>query len=58
MPTKEQNKRYKKNQQYNENSLVEKQSKSLKNWQKILIILVLVALCVAAILGLIYLVIK
>lgn len=58
MPTKEQNKRYKKNQQDNENCLVEKQSKSLKNWQKILIILVLVALCVAAILGLIYLVIK
>lgn len=58
MPTKEQNKRYKKIQQDNENSLVEKQSKSLKNWQKILIILVLVALCVAAILGLIYLVIK
>lgn len=58
MPTKEQNKRYKKNQQDNENCLVEKQRKSLKNWQKILIILVLVALCVAAILGLIYLVIK
>lgn len=58
MPTKEQNKRYKKIQQDNENSLVEKQSKSLKNWQKILIILFLVALCVAAILGLIYLVIK
>lgn len=58
MPTKEQNKRYKKNQQDNENSLVEKQGKSLKNWQKILIILLLTALCVAAILGLIYLVIK
>lgn len=58
MPTKEQNKRYKKNQQDNENSLVEKQGKSLKNWQKILIILLLVALCVAAILVLIYLVIK
>lgn len=58
MTTKEQNKRYKKIQQDNENSLVEKQGKSLKNWQKILIILLLVALCVAAILVLIYLVIK
>ncbi len=58
MPTKEQNKRYKKTQQDNENSLVEKQGKNLKNWQKILIILLLVALCVAAILVLIYLVIK